>query len=532
MALVVKDRVRQVTTTVGTGTLTLSGTVSGFQTFSVIGNGNTTYYAIVDNVTGDWEVGVGTYTSSGTTLSRDIVLESSNSNNLVPFAAGTKDVFCTYPADLSVTSDYPNVFTVANTFRSANAIRSEAAATQDAVVLAGRAGGTSSFAVTLTPANLSSSTTLTLPNVTDTVATIGTAQTFTAAQTFRAANAIRSEAAATQDAIVVAGRAGGTNSFASTITLTTLTANRTVTLPNSDVNFVTGLAPANGGTGTTSLTANNVILGNGTSSVLFVAPGTSGNVLTSNGTTWASTAPAAGSIFNYQEFTNSGTWTKPSGATWVYIEAIGGGGSGGAFATTSGTTVATGGGGGAFASGWVLASSLGANVTVTVGSGGTAVTSTSPTGVNGNNGGDTTFGTSITARGGRGGIFGAILNTAGGEGGGGELSAATITFAVGGYSSGSGGRSGQSGANCVMGGAGGGGAQISGGTATSGAGGASQNGGNGGAAAGTVAASTNVTATSGVAPGGGGGGAVASNATPGTATSGAGGIGRVRVWTL
>lgn len=126
-----------------------------------------------------------------------------------------------------------NTFTAAQTFRAANAVRSEAASTQDAVVLAGRAGGTSSYAVTLTPTTLSSSTTLTLPNATDTVAVIGTAQTFTAAQTFRAANAIRSEAASTQDAVVLAGRAGGTSSYAVTLTPTTLTASQTLTLPNT-----------------------------------------------------------------------------------------------------------------------------------------------------------------------------------------------------------------------------------------------------------------------------------------------------------
>jgi hypothetical protein len=104
MALVIKDRVKQNTTTTGTGTVTLSGTLTGFQTFSVIGNGNTTYYAIVDNTSGDWEVGIGTYTSSGTTLSRDTVLESSNSNSLVPFGVGTKEVFVTYPADYAVVS--------------------------------------------------------------------------------------------------------------------------------------------------------------------------------------------------------------------------------------------------------------------------------------------------------------------------------------------------------------------------------------------------------------------------------------------
>jgi hypothetical protein len=105
MALVVKDRVRETTTTTGTGTVTLAGPVTGFQSFSVIGNTNTTYYAIVDAATGEWEVGIGTYTLSGTTLSRDTVLESSNSGALVPFIAGTKDVFCTYPAERSVYAD-------------------------------------------------------------------------------------------------------------------------------------------------------------------------------------------------------------------------------------------------------------------------------------------------------------------------------------------------------------------------------------------------------------------------------------------
>lgn len=102
MTLVVADRVRQSTTTTGTGTVTLSGSMLGFQTFSVIGDGNTTYYTIVNSDDGAWEVGLGTYTASGTTLSRDEVLSSSNSNNLVDFAAGTKDVFVTYPAEKAV----------------------------------------------------------------------------------------------------------------------------------------------------------------------------------------------------------------------------------------------------------------------------------------------------------------------------------------------------------------------------------------------------------------------------------------------
>jgi hypothetical protein len=102
MAFVVKDRVKVSTTTTGTGTLTLGAAAAGFQDFSVIGDGNNTYYTITDVTAGDWEVGIGIYTASGTTLSRDTVLSSSNSDNLVNFGAGSKDVFVAYPAERAV----------------------------------------------------------------------------------------------------------------------------------------------------------------------------------------------------------------------------------------------------------------------------------------------------------------------------------------------------------------------------------------------------------------------------------------------
>jgi hypothetical protein len=98
MALVIKDRVKETTTTTGTGTLTLAGAAGGFQAFSAIGDGNTTYYAITDQATGDWEVGIGTYTASGTTLSRDTILASSNAGSAVNLSAGIKNAFATYPA--------------------------------------------------------------------------------------------------------------------------------------------------------------------------------------------------------------------------------------------------------------------------------------------------------------------------------------------------------------------------------------------------------------------------------------------------
>lgn len=103
MALVLADRVRETTTSNGTSAVTLGGAYTGFQTFlDAIGNSNTTYYTISNVVTGEWEVGIGTYTSSGNTLSRDTVLSSSNAGSLVSFTTGTKDVFVTQPAERNV----------------------------------------------------------------------------------------------------------------------------------------------------------------------------------------------------------------------------------------------------------------------------------------------------------------------------------------------------------------------------------------------------------------------------------------------
>lgn len=108
MAFIVKDRVKETSSTTGTGTITLAGASAGFQPFSVIGNGNSTYYTIVGGA--EWEVGIGTYTASGTTLSRDTVLSSSNSGSLVNFSAGTKDVFVTYPAEKAAFNPVSNSY--------------------------------------------------------------------------------------------------------------------------------------------------------------------------------------------------------------------------------------------------------------------------------------------------------------------------------------------------------------------------------------------------------------------------------------
>jgi hypothetical protein len=115
MALVLKDRVKETTSTTGTGSVTLAGASTGFQTFnSAIGVGNTTYYCIAGQGTSEWEVGVGTLSAS-TTLARTTVLASSNAGSLVTFSAGTKDVFCSYPAGRSVSMESGTVMLFAQT---------------------------------------------------------------------------------------------------------------------------------------------------------------------------------------------------------------------------------------------------------------------------------------------------------------------------------------------------------------------------------------------------------------------------------
>jgi len=201
LALVLKDRISETTTTSGTGTITLAGARVGFQGFSAIGDGNTTYYCITDGAA--WEVGLGTYTSTGNTLARTTVYSNSNGNTSpITLSAGTKNVFSPMPADGIIT------------------VNGSTIQVPGSAILPVANGGTGSNTATFSGANITS-------------------------------------------------------------------------LNASSVSSGT-LGATYGGTGQSSLTANNVILGNGTSAVQFVAPGTSANVLTSNGTSWVSQAPSGG----------------------------------------------------------------------------------------------------------------------------------------------------------------------------------------------------------------------------------------------
>ena len=117
MAFVIADRVRETTVTTGTGTIDLGGAVTNFETFTAnLSNGDTTYYAIVDNTNNAFEVGLGTFaTGSPNTLARTTIIASSNSNSAVTLGSGTKDVFITIPASKLVVEDGSNNVAIGGT---------------------------------------------------------------------------------------------------------------------------------------------------------------------------------------------------------------------------------------------------------------------------------------------------------------------------------------------------------------------------------------------------------------------------------
>ena len=138
MALVLADRVKETTTSTGTGNILLDGASTGFQNFAVIGNGNTTYYTIAG--TTQWEVGIGTYSTTGPTLTRTTVRASSPGGAAINFSAGTKDVFVTYPAGKSVDQNGTVLYTYAS-------YTANATVTAGAGVLANTTAG--AFTITL-----------------------------------------------------------------------------------------------------------------------------------------------------------------------------------------------------------------------------------------------------------------------------------------------------------------------------------------------------------------------------------------------
>jgi hypothetical protein len=273
MALVLKDRVRETSTTIGTGTITLAGAVSGFQSFSNIGNGNTTYYTIAGGA--EWEVGLGTYTSSGNTLSRDTVLSSSNSNSLVNFSAGTKEVFVTYPANKSI---YQNASSIANitSLDVTTALGyTPGTATYPSAGIALSTGSAWSTSITDNSSNWNTA-------YTDRLKWDGGATGLTAS-TGRTSLGLGTAATMT-------GPSGTIVGTTDTQTLTNKTINGTSnTISNIGLSTqVTGTLPVdNGGTGVATLTTAYGVLAAGTTatgSLQNIGTGTSAQLLTSNGT--------------------------------------------------------------------------------------------------------------------------------------------------------------------------------------------------------------------------------------------------------
>lgn len=450
MALILADRVRDTTTTTGTGTVTLSGTApTGYQNFSAVGNGNTTYYTI--NGGSQWEVGIGTYTAAGTTLSRDTVLASSTGSKLA-LAAGTKDVFVTYPAGKAVNYD-----------ASGNVL-------------------------------------------------IGTTSSPTESRLY-----IDSTEARIQSRNSTSGANGyvgalSTNEWRGAWAITSTP----VTFGTSNAERVLIDSAGNVGIGTSSPGQKLTVAG--------TVESTSGGFKFPDATT--QTTAYIAQPTDFQEFTSSGTWTKPANATFVLVECWGAGGGGGSGAY--GTSVVRGGGGGgsggAFAFAVFKASDLADTVSVTVGSGGTggAAKTALAAGNAGNAGGSTSFGTAVTSGGGLGGSGGGYSSTTSAAGGN------PVAISSGGGGGGNGGNGGSAGMSASQAGAGGGGGGGSNGTTAyvAYAGGSNLGYSGGGGAAGGTSAAGGTPTTLGFGGGGGGSSAASSGGSGGTgATAGGGGGG-------
>jgi hypothetical protein len=301
MALVIANRVQETTTTTGTGTVTLAGATSGFQSFAVVGNTNTTYYTITSGT--DWEVGIGTYSTTGPTLARTTILSSSNANAAITLT-GTSTVFSSYPAE-KVISDGYGLLPVANGGTGQSSYT-------DGQLLVGNTTGN-----TLTKTTLTAGTNVTITNGSGSI-TINAADQYVGTVTSVSGTG-------TVNGITLTGTVttSGSLTLGGTLSGVSLTSQVTGTLP-----------VGNGGTGATTLTANGVLYGSGTSAIAATAVGTTGQVLVGN----TGSAPTWSTLsgIGVTSFSAGTTGLTPSSATTGVVTLAGtlGVANGGTGATT------------------------------------------------------------------------------------------------------------------------------------------------------------------------------------------------------
>ena len=275
MALVLADRVKETATSPGTGAVTLLGASLGFQSFAVIGNGNTTYYTISDQGGPNWEVGIGTYSTTGPTLTRTVVLASSNSGSLTDFNAGTQDVFVTYPSEKA---------TYLNASNNVSALGIVSSGTWNATPVTTTYGGT----------GLSSYT-------------AGDLTYYTSGTT------LSTLAIGTNGKVLTSNGSVPTWGDASSIAVTTFSAGSTGFTPSSPtagaVTLAGTLATTNGGTGLTSFTSGGVLYASSTSAL------TTGSSLTYSSSTLSAPYLNASSGFIVNNQTIGTSYAIPSGSS-------------------------------------------------------------------------------------------------------------------------------------------------------------------------------------------------------------------------